>query len=305
MKKLAITIFVILIVVTMGLYLISFQVSETKSALVTTFGKPTRQITEPGWYFKWPFPIQQVYEFDSRMRIFTPEVEETQTAGGDPIIVNTYVVWRIAEPLNFFNAVKTVKNAEDELLRSRIRNTQNNVIGRHYFYEFINSDPSRMRFEQIQQEMLEGLQRAVAGASYGIEVMAVGIKQLKVSQEVSKDVFERMRSDRNTRAEAIRAVGEAQAISIRSDAKSISDELSSAADARAKIIRGEGDARAAKYYEMLEDDPELAMLIRELEALQKSLESRTTYVVPIDKWPFSLLQGMPKLTPAPVEPNEP
>ena len=39
MKQLAVTIFIILIVVTLGLYLISFQVSETESALVTTFGK--------------------------------------------------------------------------------------------------------------------------------------------------------------------------------------------------------------------------------------------------------------------------
>jgi membrane protease subunit HflC len=304
MKNIAITIFIVLIVVTLGLYLVSFQVRETECCMVTTFGEPTRrQITEPGWYFKWPFPIQQVHKFDSRMRVFTPEVEETRTAGGEPIIVNTYVVWRISEPLKFFNSVKTVRNAEDELLRSRIRNTQNNVIGRHYFSEFVNSDPEKIKFEDIQRDMLTELKAAVADAQYGIEIEAVGIKQLKVSEEVSKEVFERMRAERNRRAEAITAQGEAEKIKIETEANSISDELIAAAEARAKVIRGKGDAQAAKYYKMLEADPELAAFLRDLEALQKMLEKRTTYVVPTDKEPFSLLKGMPDLEP--VEPNEP
>ncbi|MHC4324396.1 MAG: protease modulator HflC, partial [Planctomycetota bacterium] len=65
MKNIAIAIFVAIILVTLSLYLISFQVRETESCLVTTFGRPTRPITDPNMYFKWPFPIQQVHTFDS------------------------------------------------------------------------------------------------------------------------------------------------------------------------------------------------------------------------------------------------
>ena len=181
------------------------------------------------------------------------------------------------------------------MLRSRIRNTQNNVIGRHNFSEFVNNDPSKIKFEEIQNEMLTDLQQAVADADYGIEIRTLGIKQLKVSEEVSKEVFARMRTERNRRAEAITTQGNAQAIKIKADAKSMSDELNLAAEARAKIIRGQGDAEAAKYYKMLEAEPELAMLLRDLEALQKILSSRATYVVPTDEEPFTLLKGMPKI----------
>jgi membrane protease subunit HflC len=298
MKNIAITIFVVLIVVTLGLYLISFQVRETESCMVTTFGKPTRQIIEPGWYFKWPFPIEQVHKFDSRMRVFTVEVEETRTASGDPIIVNTYVVWRISEPLKFFNSIKTVKNAEDELLRSRIRNTQNNVIGRYSFSEFVNSDPTKIKFKEIQEDMLNALQEALVSADYGIEIKAMGIKQLKVSEDVTKEVFERMRAERNRRAADIKAEGDSVAVRIETEARTISDELVAVADARAKKIRGEGDARAAQYYKMLDEDPELAGFLRDLEALQKMLETNTTFVVPTDREPFSLLKGIPDLKPA-------
>lgn len=298
MKNIAIAIFVALILITLSLYLISFQVRETESCLVTTFGRPTRPITEPGWYFKWPFPIQQVHTFDSRMQAFEVEMEETRTTEGEPIIVNTYVVWKIAGPLEFFNAIKTVKEAEDKFLRGRIRNTQNNVIGRHYFSEFVNSDPAKIKFEGIQDEMLKDLQQAVAETECGIEIKALGIKQLKISEEVSKEVFARMTAERTRRAEAITSQGNAEAIKIRTDAKSKSDELITAAEARAKVTMGQGDAEAAKHYKMLEAEPELAMLLRNLEALQKMLGERTTFVTPTDIEPFSLLKGMPKLKPS-------
>jgi len=112
MKNVAITIFVVLVVAILCLYLVSFQVRETQSALVTTFGKPSRQITAPGWYFKWPPPIERVYTFDSRMRVLEAEPGETTTKGAVPIIVNTYVVWKIAHakqgyrPVQFFRIRK-------------------------------------------------------------------------------------------------------------------------------------------------------------------------------------------------------
>jgi membrane protease subunit HflC len=295
MKNIAIAIFIAFVVITLSLYLVSFQVRDTESCLVTTFGKATRPLVDPGVHFKWPFPIQQVHKFDSRMRIFAPQVEETPTAGGEPIIVNTYVVWKIAQPLEFFNAVKTVRKAEDELLRSRIRNTQNSVIGRHYFSEFVNSDSERIKFKEIEAEMLADLRQAVADANYGIEIKALGIKQLKVSEEVSKEVFERMKAERVRRAAEIISQGTVEANKIKTDADRKSQELNAAAEARAKIIRGRGDAEAAKHYAMLEADPELAMLLRSLESLEVIFKDRATFVVPTDKEPFNLLQGMPDL----------
>jgi membrane protease subunit HflC len=107
-----------------------------------------------------------------------------------------------------------------------------------------------------------------------------------------------MRAERGRRAADIIAEGNSEAVRIETEAKTISDELVAVADARAKNIRGEGDARAAQYYEMLDEDPELAGFLRDLEALQKMLETNTTFVVPTDREPFSLLKGIPDLKPA-------
>lgn len=295
MKNIAITIFIAFIAVVLGLYLVSFQVREIESALVTRFGKPTRQITEPGWYFKLPVPIERVYKFDSRMRVYKAEVGETTTKGAAPIIVNTFIAWKIAKPLVFFNAIGTIKEAEAKLL-SQISNTQNEVIGRYYFSEFVNSDPARIKFDQIEAEMLADIQRAVID-DYGIEIKSLGIKQLNISEDVSKDVFERMRAERNRRTEATITEGEAEARKIKSDANSKRVVLEAVAEARAKAIRAQGDAEAAKHYKMLEADPEFAMFLRDVEALKKILEKRSTIIFSADTEPFKLLKQMPNLEP--------
>ncbi len=297
MKNIAITILIVLIISVLGLYLVSFQVRETESALVMTFGKAAveDQITEPGWYFKWPAPIQRVYKFDSRMRVFEADLGETTTKEASPIIVNTFVVWKIAEPLQFFNSVGTVRDAETKLL-SHVSDSQNRVIGRHYFGEFVNSDPEKIRFKQIEEEMLAELQEGVKG-DYGIEIKALGIKRLKVSEDVSKDVFERMRAERNRRTVATIAEGQATAKKIESDAKSMETVLLAVAEARAQAIRGAGDAEAAKYYKLLEEDPKLAMFLRDVETLKKVLEKRSTIVLSGDSEPFNLLKKMPDIKP--------
>jgi membrane protease subunit HflC len=212
-----------------------------------------------------------------------------------PIIVNTYVVWKIADPLQFFNSVGTAEEAGNKL-DSRMKDTQGRVIGRYAFGEFVNSDASKIKFDQIQKEMESELGRGVR-EDYGIEIMALGIKQLKVSEDVSEDVFKRMRAERLQRAEGIISEGEAEATRIRSDANKKREMLLAAAEGRAKAIMGQGDAEAAKYYKMLEAEPELAMLLRSLEAFKRIADANTTIVIPADAAPVKWLKEMPDIKP--------
>ncbi len=295
MKKIAIPVLIAVIFGTMALYLVSFQVRETEAAFITRFGRPLddREITRPGLYFKWPTPIERVHRFDARMRVLDAPPAETTTRGAVPLIVTSYVVWRVAEPLKFLNALGTVADANDAI-RYRLNNAQNRVIGQHTFSDFVNNDPERIRLEQIQAEMLADLQEPMRN-DYGIEVKTLGIKQLKISEDVTQDVFERMRAERRRRTEATIAQGHAEATKIRTDADAKKTALLAAAEGRAKAIRGRGDAEAAQYYQMLEEAPELAMFLRNLEALLATLKERATLVIPADAEPFKYLRTMPSL----------
>ena len=295
MKNIAVIILVVLIVAVLLLYLVSFQVRQTESAMVLTFGEPTRQITEPGCNWKWPAPVQTLVKYDSRPMLFEGVEEETTTKGSEPIIVQSYLIWRIAEPKKFREAVRDPEGAE-KLLRSRLRDAQNKVIGGHYFSEFVNTDRSQIKFGEIENEMVLVIGEPVKEA-YGIKVESVGIKMLKVSEKVTEDVFARMRADRKRKTDATLAQGNAEAMRIKSDADSKITELLAAAEARAKAIRGSGDAKAAEYYKMLEADPEFAMFLREIETLKKTLKERATVVLPADAEPFKLLKQMPQIEP--------
>ncbi len=301
MRSIAIAIIVILLIGILAVVFASFRVRETECALVTTFGEPGRQLTEPGWYPRWPFPIQKVYKFDSRMMDFEVDAAEVTTQGAVPIIVKTYIVWRIAKPLEFFTSVGSIEQAERRL-SNQIYDMQSRIVGQHAFAEFVSSNPEQIKFRDIEAEMLADLQQSVSQA-YGIEIKALGMKQLKVNQDVSKDVFERMRAERNRRTEKTIAQGNAEATKIRSDADAKKKELLAAAEARATAIRARGDAEAAQYYSLLDEAPDLAIFLRETEAIRKILKKRTSIVISADAEPFRLLKEMPDVK-AP-EPNEP
>ncbi len=293
-KGMTIIVLIVILVITV-LFFTAFQVRETESALVTRFGEPVRDVTEPGLHFKWPPPIESVHVFDSRNRVFEVDLRETTTRGAVPIIVKTYVVWNIAEPLTFFNSVGTVLEAERNI-RTQLSDTQNRVIGRHHFSDFVNSDPDEIKFVQIEEQMLTDLGPTLMD-NYGIQANAVGIKRLQVSEDVSENVFERMRAERNRMTDDILSQGMALAQRIRADADAKKKEILNMAEARAMRIRGEGDAEAATYYRMLDADPELAMFLRDLEALRKTLEKRTTIILSADTEPFKLLKQMPTFEP--------
>jgi membrane protease subunit HflC len=122
-----------------------------------------------------------------------------------------------------------------------------------------------------------------------------------VSEKVTTAVFGRMRAERERRTLATIAEGSAEAKRIRNDAVLKESDLLAVARARATVIRGRGDAEAAKYYEMLEADPALAMFLRNTEALKNILGERSTYIVPTDMEPFTLLKEIPDIRPAESE----
>lgn len=290
MKNLPVLIFVILIAGVLALLLFSFQVRETESALVTTFGEPSDTITSPGWHGRWPAPIQNVHKFDSRNQLYTIPMEETTTKGGDTIVVSSYIVWKIVDPLKFLKSVGNVEAVKDKF-KSLLRDTQNSVIGEHYFSDFVNTDPAKIKFAEIEEQMLSRLNSQTM-TEYGIEVGLVGIRQTGISEKVTSNVFERMKADRARRAFEITAQGDAEAIRITTDAESKSQELLSIVEAQAKAIRGAGDAEAAEHYKMLEADPEFAMLLRNIEALKEILENETTIILSADSEPMKLLRGI-------------
>lgn len=270
------------------LLLFLFQVRQTEVAVVTTFGKATRPITEPGLYMKWPWPVQKVTKLDRRLQPFEGKFEETFTRDERNLLIMVFVGWRIEDPALFYSrfAGGSIVEAERSL-DNIVRTHKNAAVGRHNFAEFISTQPGDLKFDVIEKEILEGVQKDAK--TQGILVEIARIKRLGIPESVTEKVFDRMRAERAKEVARLKAEGEKEAITIRSAADLDRDKLLAEADAQATRIRGEGDAEAAKSFSVFQQDPELAILILKLNALEATLKERTTLIVDPRTPPFDLL----------------
>src|SRR5271170_2980408 len=116
MKRNLITLLIgAVLVVIFALLLFVFQVRKSEIAVVTTFGKPGAQpITEPGAYFKWPWPIQKVYKFDNRVQNFQDIFSETYTHDNITLLSSIYVGWKISDGQRFLLTIRNGSIADAE-----------------------------------------------------------------------------------------------------------------------------------------------------------------------------------------------
>jgi membrane protease subunit HflC len=271
------------------LLLFVFQVRTTEVAVVTTFGRATRPITEPGPYFKWPWPIQKVQKFDKRIHNFESKFEQVLTPDGYNLLIMVYAGWTISQPDVFFPRFNGSIRQAEENLEGIIRNAYAGVVGQHPLSHFISTDEKELKFTVVEQEILQRIQHDAQASGYGIEIKFLGIKKLGLPESVTQLVFERMQSERKLQEEKIKAEGESAASLIRSAANRESAKLLAKADAEASRIRGEGELEAAKAWQVFQKNPELANFLLQIKALEQFLKERTTLILDQTTPPLNLL----------------
>lgn len=266
-----------------------FIVREGEVAIVTFLGKPVKEVVEPGLYTRKPWPLNRVYRYDNRLQTVETSYEETLTRNGKNILVRLYAVWRIAEPTTFLERVGDVDQALynlDGLLRAG----KSAVVGEYDFSAFVNLDREALKLQDMEQRVLDRV-AAEANERYGIEVVQVGLDRIGLPEGIAESVFARMRAERKELADRYRSEGEGEAVRIRAEADGARQKILAQASADAKRMRAEGEAEAAEYYKAFEADPELAMFLRNLDALEKTLKEKSTVVLDADSEPFRLLRG--------------
>jgi len=268
-----------------------FQVRQSEVAVVTTFGKPTRPIIEPGAYVKLPWPIQKVYKFDQRIQNFEDRLTEHPTKDGHNVLTSVYLGWKITDPQAFFpkfaGADDPIADAE-KVLERLLDGTKVDIVGKHSITEFLSVEEGGNKFEQIEQEMLASIQSQVKANDYGIEIEFLGLKRLGIPQPVTESVFEEMKKERAVLISQAQSEGERDAQNIRSDADRKAQELLSEASSKALEIRAQGEAQAAGSLKTYQKNPELAKFLFRLNALEGSLKDRSTLVFDQRTPPFGL-----------------
>lgn len=270
--------------------LFCFQVRTTEVAVVTTFGKFSRSITEPGLYLRAPLPIQKIYKFDNRLQNFERKFEQTTTKDAKNLLITVFIGWKVTEPKVFLERFNGDTLKAEQSLENLVRNAKNAVIGSYNFGDLISPDPKQVKFDAVEADILKEL-KASAQTTYGVSVELVGIKQLGLPESITGKVFERMRAERDRLVKQFNGEGEAKSLEIRSDANRKRDELLAKADADSLRILGEAEAAASKDYAVFEQKPDLAVFLLQLKALVGSLKDRTTLVLDEKIPPLNLLNA--------------
>lgn len=283
-----------LLILIVGLLLFVFQVRKSEVAVVTTFGKPTRNVVVPGPHLKLPWPIQRIHKLDQRVQNFEDKFTEGMTRDSFNLLASVYVGWSITDPKTFFpkfaGTSEPIKEAE-KVLDRMLSSAKQSVIGNHPLADFLSPGTEGNKFVDIEREILGLVQNQVKGLDYGLEVRFLGIKKLSLPEKVTTSVFERMQSERKVLADKSLYEGEAEAEKIRSEANRRAAEVLASAEAQATEIRGKGEADAAQYLTVFQQNPELANFIFRLTALENALKDRSTLILDQSIQPFDLFQG--------------
>jgi membrane protease subunit HflC len=281
----------LLLILIFGLLLFTFQVRTTEVAVVTTFGKPTRPITEPGFNWKLPWPVQKVWSFDRRTQNFEDRLTEGLTRDNFNLLTSVYVGWKVSDPTAFFprfaGSANPIATAES-LLDQWLGNTKTAVVGKHPLSDFISTTDNGASFVAIEKEILEAIQSQLRTNNLGLQIEFLGIKRLQLPENVTQSVFERMTSERKVLADQFQYEGEAEAQRIRSGADRKAAELLANAGGEATKIKGKGVAEAAKSLAVFEQNPELASFLFRLSALEDSLKERSILIFDQNTPPFDL-----------------
>ncbi len=247
---------------------VMFTVDQRQNAIVFQFGEVRDVVTKPGLNFKLPL-VQNVRYLDTRILTFDdPDPARFITAENKPVLVDTYVKWRIVDARAYYVAVGDERGAA-----SRIGQTVNGLLREEFGKRTVHEVVSGER-ETIMTKVRDRVDQDAK--NIGVEIVDVRLKRVDLPGEVSADVYRRMESERKRVASELRSTGAAEAERIRAEAEKQREVILADAYRDAQRTRGEGDAKAASTYAAaFSQNPEFYAFYRSMEAYRSTFRSRS------------------------------
>ncbi len=280
--------FIVVAVAVIGLSQSLFTVDARERAIVLHLGQPTGEVRSPGLHFKIPV-IQDVRRFDSRILSVDPPPEqmvisssqrsqdnvvEEGFASGEPIIVDTFARYRIADPLKFMQTLRTESAAADRI-QGIMNEATRAVLGKRTLKDLLSTTRG-----SIMSDILARVNSQIERDNLGIEIVDIRIVRADLTQALRQSTVNRMISELKERATETRAKGEERALEIRSTAEKERTVILAEAQQQSQILRGEGDNEAIKTYaDAMGKDPAFYDFIRSLEAYRASMANGDTRMI--------------------------
>ncbi len=283
-------IFIALIMVTAIAYFgFTFEVREGSCAVVLRFGAPRAEITESGLYFRLPWPFENIVQYENRMQYLESNAQETVTKDKRNIILSSYIVWQVEDPLLFHNSVGAYGSTET-YIDQQVRSATQSTMGTYDLTELVSLDSETIKTEEIQQKIFEKVKENCE-KNYGISIIDVSILRLSLPDINLQSVFDQMRQDRQTDIDTILANAEKTASQISSEADVKAEEIIAQGTNEAAQIKAETEKAVAQIYaDAQAANLDLFTFLKSLDTLAASVNSGTVFIFSTDDYPFNVLQ---------------
>ena len=252
-----------------------YVVDERQKVLVLQFGQIKAVREEPGLNFKIPL-IQNVVRYDDRILSLDTETIEVTPADDRRLVVDAFARYRIADVVQFRQAVgvgglQVAESRMQSILNSQIRE----VLGADQVTsDVILSEDRRELMRRIRDQAQSSAQ------GLGLDVVDVRLKQTNLPTQNLDATFARMRAERQREAADEIARGNEAAARVRALADRTVTETISEAEREAQIVRGQADAKANRIYaEAYGVNPEFFAFYRSMQAYERALQGDTSTMV--------------------------
>jgi len=277
-----------------------YVLNETQQVVITQFGSPVGEsIDTPGLHYKLPF-IQRANFFDKRFLEWDGDSNQLPTRDKRFIHVDTYARWRVTDPLLFFQRLRDERGAQsrlDDILDGETRNT----IANHDLIEVVRStnrtivagdELGAIAAGETVQDIDSGRDALAAEvlvsaqtrtSDLGIEILDFRFKRINYVEEVRREVYNRMISERLRIAEQFRSEGAGEAARISGEKERELQTISSEAYRQAQEIMGAADAIAANVYATAYNrDADFYRFVKTLEVYRETLREDTMMLLGTD-----------------------
>ena len=253
-----------------------YTIDAREVAVVTLFGAPVRVVNEPGLYLRAPWPLHEVVRFDRRARLLEVPPTELLTKDKKNLVVEAFVIWRVADPERFLEAVGTDEAAETQLSDLTVSRVAAG-LGQREFTELmaVESEVGELLPVDVYAEVV-----SIGRERLGVEVLEVRLRGVGLPLQNEQSIYERMRAERSRIANAYRSEGQERAAAIRAEADRKAAEIRAGAEREAAGIEARAEAAAARVYaEAYAEDPDLYLYLRQLEAYESLLDEGALVVL--------------------------
>ena len=278
----------LLLLVILAYFGFTCEVREGNCAVILRFGAVREEISEAGLYFRLPWPFENVVQYDNRIQYLESDYLETTTKDKRNIILQSYVVWEISDPIAYHNSVGS-QNMVDSYIKDQIFSATNSVMGSYDLTGLVSLKEEEIKIDEIQQQIFERV-RDNCEKNYGITVKDVSILRLSLPDTNLQSVFEQMRADRQKDIDTILSSAKRDANKITSDADAEAAEIIAEGVTTAADIKATTETEVAQIYAAAQSaNIELYQFLKQLDTVVASVGDSTVLVVKADEYPFNIL----------------